>query len=52
VGILQYINPSLQFICATLILVEPLTMWHAIAFPMIWIALVLYSVVSLYSRRA
>ena len=52
VGILQYINPSLQFICATLILLEPLTMWHAIAFPMIWIALVIYSVVSLYSRRA
>ena len=52
VGILQYINPSLQFICATLILLEPLTMWHAITFPMIWIALVIYSVVSLYSRRA
>ena len=51
VGILQYINPSLQFICAITILSETLTFWHAIAFPIIWIALILYTVVSFHSKR-
>ena len=51
VGILQYINPSLQFICATTILSEPLSFWYAIAFPIIWIALILYTVVSFQSKR-
>ena len=51
VGILQYINPSLQFICAITILSEPLSFWHAIAFPIIWIALILYTVVSFHSKR-
>ena len=43
VGILQYINPSLQFLCATVLFLEPLSLWHAIAFPLIWAALALYS---------
>ena len=43
VGILQYINPSLQFLCATVLFLEPLSLWHAIAFPLIWVALALYS---------
>ena len=51
VGILQYINPSLQFICAITILSETLTFWHAIAFPIIWIALILYTVVSFHPKR-
>ena len=51
VGILQYINPSLQFICAITILSETLTFWHAIAFPIIWIALILYTFVSFHSKR-
>ena len=42
VGLLQYINPSLQFFCAVVIFAEPFTPWHAIAFPMIWMALVIY----------
>ena len=52
VGILQYINPSLQFICAITILAEPLVFWHAIVFPMIWVALHLYTVVSLHAKRS
>ncbi len=44
VGVLHYLNPSLQFICAALIFGEVLTIWHGIAFPMIWLALALYSV--------
>ena len=42
-GILQYLNPSLQFFCAAALFLEPLTIWHVISFPMIWIALAIYS---------
>lgn len=43
VGLIQYLNPTLQFLCATLVFGEALTPWHAIAFPMIWIALAVYT---------
>ena len=46
-GILQYLNPSLQFFCAAYIFMEPLTNWHMIAFPMIWLALFIYSFVGI-----
>lgn len=42
-GVLQYINPTIQFLVAALILAEPMTVWHAVAFPMIWAALAIYS---------
>ena len=42
-GILQYLNPSLQFFCAAVIFLEPLTIWHMVSFPMIWTALIVYS---------
>lgn len=42
-GLVQYLNPSLQFLVASLIFGEAFTPWHAIAFPMIWAGLVLYS---------
>jgi chloramphenicol-sensitive protein RarD len=42
-GILQYLNPSLQFFCATYIFMEPLSKWHMVAFPLIWVALIIYS---------
>ncbi len=51
VGLLQYINPSLQFLVATLIFGESLTKWHLIAFPMIWAALALYSIDILRQER-
>ena len=51
VGILQYINPSLQFLCATLLFLEPLSLWHAIAFPLIWAALALYSWASFQTAK-
>ncbi|PSL21690.1 EamA family transporter RarD [Shimia abyssi] len=44
VGLLQYTNPSLQFLCAVLILSEPLLPVHMVAFPLIWIALAVYSI--------
>jgi len=42
IGLVQYLNPSLQFLCAALILGEAVTRWHVIAFPLIWCALALY----------
>lgn len=43
VGLLQYLNPTLQFLCAVMIFGEPFGPWHALAFPMIWLALAIYS---------
>lgn len=50
-GLMQYLNPSLQFLCAVLIFAEPFTRWHAIAFGLIWLALALYSVAGLAAER-
>lgn len=43
VGILQYLNPTLQFLVAVLLFKEPFGIWYAIAFGMIWTALAIYS---------
>lgn len=51
VGLIQYVNPTLQFGCAALILGEVITLWHMIAFPLIWVALILYSGASLRRER-
>lgn len=42
-GLAQYVNPTLQFLVAVFVFGEVFTPWHAIAFPMIWVALALYS---------
>ncbi|WP_421703917.1 EamA family transporter RarD [Aliiroseovarius sp.] len=52
VGLLQYINPSLQFLCAVAILGEAVTPWHMLAFPMIWLALAIYSAEAFRQDRA
>jgi len=56
VGLIQYLNPSLQFLMATLVLNEVFTLWHAICFGMIWLALAIYTITGLGagkpSRRA
>ncbi|WP_328705644.1 MULTISPECIES: EamA family transporter RarD [Actibacterium] len=52
VGLVQYVNPTLQFLVATLIFREPLTRWHVAAFVLIWSALALYSWESLRQDRA
>ena len=51
-GILQYLNPSLQFFCAAYIFMEPLSRWHMVAFPLIWVALIIYSWVGIKKSRA
>ncbi|THD72663.1 EamA family transporter RarD [Thalassobius vesicularis] len=43
VGLVQYLNPTLQFLCAVLIFGEPFGQWHAIAFALIWTALAIYT---------
>ncbi|MFO7804598.1 MAG: EamA family transporter RarD [Paracoccaceae bacterium] len=52
VGLVQYLNPSLQFLVATLIFQEVFSFWHAIAFAMIWTALAIYTTASLRQDRA
>ncbi|MEQ9258954.1 MAG: EamA family transporter RarD [Roseovarius sp.] len=52
IGLLQYINPTLQFLVATLLFQELFTPWHAVAFALIWTALVLYTTASLRQERA
>lgn len=52
VGLVQYLNPSLQFLVATLIFREAFSFWHAIAFAMIWTALAIYTAASLRQDRA
>lgn len=51
VGLLQYVNPTLQFLVAALVIGEPFGLVHAIAFPLIWIALALYSGAALIQDR-
>lgn len=42
-GLVQYLNPTLQFIVAVTLFGEPFTRWDGIAFPLIWAGLALYS---------
>lgn len=43
IAILQYIAPTMIFLCAVFIFDEPMGLARQIAFPLIWAALVLYS---------
>jgi chloramphenicol-sensitive protein RarD len=52
VGLVQYINPTLQFLVAVMIFSEPFSSWHLIAFALIWAALALYSASSVALERA
>ncbi len=51
IGILQYIAPTMIFLIAVLLFDEPFTRSRMIAFPMIWAALVIYSLSLLAGRR-
>ena len=52
VGMLQFIAPTLQFICAVAIYNEPFTWAHGVAFGCIWTALALYLGSMIRDRRA
>jgi len=51
VGLVQYLNPVLQFFCAIVLLGEVLTSWHMIAIGLIWIALAFYTVAVFKAER-
>lgn len=51
VGLAQYLNPSLQFLVAVLLFGEVFTRWHAITLPMIWLALMFYSISAFRQAR-
>ena len=52
VGLVQYLNPSLQFLVATLWFLEPFSRWRALAFGTICSALAIYITASLRQDRA
>lgn len=43
VGLIQYINPTLQFSVAALIFAEPVTRYHGVSLTLIWIAIAIFS---------
>ncbi len=51
-GLVQYLNPTLQFLCAVAIFGEPFTGWHGLAFALIWAALAVYSADAFRLERA
>jgi chloramphenicol-sensitive protein RarD len=50
-GMLQFLAPTLQFLIAVLLYGEKVTIAHAIAFPAIWAALVLYVIAMLRAPK-
>jgi len=52
IGLVQYLNPTLQFTIAVVIFGEVLTLWHAIAFALIWAGLAIYSVGAMRPQAA
>ena len=50
IGIMQYIAPSMIFITAVFVFHEPFSTAKAIAFPLIWAALVIYTLPMLRQR--
>ncbi len=51
IGVLQYLNPTLQFFCAVFILAEPFGRGQLYVFSMIWVAVFLYSWAALHGSR-
>jgi chloramphenicol-sensitive protein RarD len=52
VGLITYLNPTLQFLVGVLIFTEPFTIWHSITFGMIWAGLALYSYEAWHQERS
>ncbi|WP_323781258.1 EamA family transporter RarD [Leisingera sp.] len=52
IGVLQYLNPTLQFLVAVLVFSEPFTPWHSAAFALIWSAVAVFSFSALRQERA
>jgi chloramphenicol-sensitive protein RarD len=52
IGILQYIAPTLIFLVAVFVFGEPFGPARAVAFPLIWLALIIYTVSMVRTARA
>lgn len=50
-GLLQYVAPTLQFLCAVVLFREPFSRAHAAAFACIWASLALYTADALSAQR-
>jgi chloramphenicol-sensitive protein RarD len=51
IGLLQYLNPTVQFAIAVLVFREPFSAAHAAAFGCIWLSLAIYSIEALALAR-
>jgi len=51
-GVLQYISPTLQFLCGVMLYGEPFTASRFVGFGMVWIALILFAVEGFLVYRA
>ena len=51
IGVLQYINPTMQFLLGVLLYKEPFTHDRLIGFSMVWAGLILFWFEGLYARR-
>jgi len=51
-GILLYINPTLQFLSAVLLFKEPFSASSAIGFGMIWVALLIFTISTWQANRS
>ena len=52
VGLILYLNPTMQFVSAVFLFAEPFSGWHLVAFTLIWIALAIYSASALRQEKA
>ena len=50
-GLLQYLAPSIQFLCAILLFGEKLTMGQMASFGLIWLSLVVFAADGLSAAR-
>lgn len=51
-GLMQYMNPTMQFLLATMVFHEPFTTAHLVAFGLIWSGIAVYSLTpSVFRRR-
>jgi chloramphenicol-sensitive protein RarD len=50
-GLAQYLNPTLQVLCAALIMGDSFTLWHGLALSLIWVALAFYTAETLRQDR-
>ena len=50
-GVLQYVNPTMQFLLGVLIFKEPFDHHRLIGFGVVWVALILFGVEGILAQR-